>query len=91
MYGTVFTAPKFCRRKPHLWDACEKALFIFISSGPSTLNQFGIFEVIVFPLAAFVLLRHLSHKNSRIIKAITITIQGSSGVLQKQNDCEGKI
>jgi len=44
---------------------CEPEIsYVFIFS--STYNQLVIFDVIVFPLAAFMLFRDLSHKNAWI-------------------------
>ena len=53
-----------------------KFLIFYIFSSP--YNQLVISDVIVFPLAAFVLFRDLSHKNARLNHAIAIAPSSSA-------------
>ena len=64
--GYIFTNPCLFIFYIFIW-----CLFIF----SSTWNQFVIFDVFVFALAAFVLFRDLSHKNAWINHTIPVAVR----------------
>jgi len=63
-----------------------KFLF-YIFSSPD--NQLVIFDVIVFPLAAFVLFRDLSRKNARLNHTIPISDFSKMRLRTTENACGG--